>query len=423
MLLEDIRFLVTQDEERRILTDVDLLVEDGRIDEIGEDLSAPGERIDCSGKAVMPGLVNSHTHAAMTVFRGVSDSKLLQGWLEEEILPREDRLEGEDIYFGTLMGIAEMFLTGTTCFNDMYLMEGEVARAVDHAGVRAVLSYGMTDEHGMREPLEEVERLITGYKDHDLIEPAVGPHAPYTCSTEFLRKAGETAEEHDVPLHIHLSETEEENERILEAEGKTPAEYLDSLGLLGPRTVAAHCTHLNGADIEILEERGAGVAHNPAANLKLGSGIAPVPGLEGVDVGLGTDGMASNNNHNLFEEMKFASLVQKLEDPREMSAQKVLDMATIDGARVLGLEDRIGSLEEGKRADILTVELSSPELSPVNKPEDLISHLVFSFSGNVSDTMVEGDLKVRDGELTELDIDEIRGEVEDRRGRIDGESA
>lgn len=408
MILKDARFVITQDEERRILEHVDVRITDNTITEIGENLRTDDEVIDCSNKAVLPGLINSHTHAAMNLFRGISDNKILQNWLEEDIFPAEDKLTDDDIYTGTLHAIREMLQTGTTCFNDMYAPEAFVADAVNETGIRAVLSRGMFDLDGVAgEKIQESRKFVESVQDYNRITPAVAPHAIYTCSEELLCKSKEQSDEFDVPLHIHLSETQQENDDCEAEHGTTPTAYLHDLGLLSARTIGAHGVWLTEHDMRLLQKTGAGIAHNPCANLKLGSGIADVLRLQAHDVtvGIGTDGVASNNNLNMFEEMKFAALLQKNRDPTRMDEQTVLDMATIDAATLLGLDQRIGSIEPGKYADLITVDLSHPSLSPYYGKRGLLSNLVFSFNGPVSDTIVHGERLVEDGNTTAVDDD------------------
>ncbi|WEL19448.1 amidohydrolase [Candidatus Nanohalococcus occultus] len=399
MILENIRFLVTQNENREILEDIDLRIEDGKITEISENIEAEDEKIDCSNKIVLPGLINCHTHVSMSLLRGVSDDKELDEWLHEEIIPRETELSPQDVYDGALLGIKEMLKSGTTCFNDMYAPEEKVAEAVDKTGIRAVLANGIIERSDIDSRLEESREFIESFRTHPRIKPVVSPHAVYTVSENSLEKLKEQAEELDTSLHIHLSETRSENEDFKAENGERPVEFLERIGLLDENVIAAHCTHLTEEEIDLLAENSVSVSHNPCANLKLGSGIAPVPELleKEVSVGLGTDGPASNNSFNMFEEMKFASLIQKNSDPETMSAQQVLDMATVNGAEALGL-DNIGSIERGNKADLVAVEVDEA-VKPAEK-DRIVSHLVFS-TPSVSETVVDGEVLVRDGELVE----------------------
>ncbi|MFB6191269.1 MAG: amidohydrolase [Candidatus Nanohaloarchaea archaeon] len=407
MLLKDIDYLVTQNPDREILEDVDVLVRDGEIAAIGRDISADGEVIDCSGKAVIPGLVNAHTHAPMTLLRGISDDKPLQDWLKEDIFPAEEKLDEEDAFVGALLACSEMLKTGTTCFNEMYFHVDAVAKAVKTAGVRAVIGRGLTDiDGGKEEKMEQAQGFIERNLDSSLVTPSVAPHSVYTCSDELLVEAKQLAERYGLLYHIHVSETRRENlEFRVEEGGPTPVQYLYREGLLDGNTVLAHGTHLSGEDRQLVAESGAGVAHNPAANLKLGSGVAGVAEMveDGIGVGIGTDGAASNNSMNLFEEAKIASLLQKERDPGKLPAQEVLDMLTIDGAQMLGLAGEIGSIEPGKKADLVTVSLDRPGMTPRHGKKGLLSDLVFSFNGEVEDVLVDGRQVVREGEILGLD--------------------
>lgn len=421
MLLQNIRFLITQNPEREILKDVDIRVEDGRITEIGENLTTDDDVVDCSDKAVMPGLINTHTHAAMNTMRGLSDNKLLQDWLEDAIFPAEEHMDNDAVYYGTLHAIAEMVKTGTTCFNDMYAPEQPAAEAVEDAGIRAVLGRGLTDIDGDgQKKLQESKALLERYEHHDRITPVVAPHAIYTCSEELLHEARGQSEQYDTFLHTHLSETKQENDDCMAAHDMTPTAYLNDLGLLTERAVAAHAVWLTEQDMRLFQKTGAGIAHNPCSNLKLGSGIADIPRLQAHDVtlGLGTDSVASNNNLNMFEEMKFASLLQKRNDPRRMTEQAALDMATIDAAELLGLENDVGSIETGKQADLITVDLAETATSPIYGKRGILSNLVFSFHGQVTDTFVQGEPLLRNGSPNSLDMERIQAACQEAAARI-----
>lgn len=422
MLLKDVRFLVTQNAQRDVLEHVDVRIEDGIIEEIGEDLTKDGEIMDCSNSVVLPGLVNTHTHAPMNVMRGISDNRALQSWLEDVIFPAEQAMDEDGFYHGSLHSIIEMAKTGTTCFNDMYAPETPVADAVDETGMRAVLARGMIDADGDRtEKLRESKEFIEQYQEHDRITPAVSPHAIYTCSEELLRKAQEQAEQYDTLYHIHLSETKQENEDCEAEHGMTPTAYLHDHDLLTERTIAAHGVWLTEKDMRLFQKTSAGVAHNPCSNLKLGSGIADVPRLQAHDitVGLGTDSVASNNNLNMFEEAKFASLLQKRHDPRNLTEQELLDMLTIDGAELLGLDDRIGSIEEGKQADFIRIDRDDIALSPFYGKRGLLSNLIFSFHGQVNDVFVAGDRIVQEGTMTTIDEAQVKTAVQEHAEHLD----
>ena len=417
MLLKNVRYLITQNNEREILENVDIRISNGKINQIEEKIEAGIEENteDFSDKILMPGLINCHTHVSMALFRGISDDKELDAWLQEDIFPAEQERDSEDVYNGAKLGIVEMLKTGTTCFNDQYGPENKVAEAVEETGIRAVLGQGVIDiERDTEEALKESREFIEEWMDHDRINLAVNPHSVYTCSTKALEQLVEQSEEFELPIHVHVSETEKENQDMLDEKEVTPTEYLEELGVLDRKVIAAHCTHLTSNDLEILAEKDIGIAHNPCANLKLGSGIADTSEYieKGIDVGLGTDGVASNNNFNMFEEMKFASLLQKNGDPTQMSAQKALDMATINAAKVLGMEDKIGSIEKGKKADLVAIDLKREDLSPLYGKKGLISNLVFSFNGEVDDVFVDGE-QLLAGRQLKFNVDESKAEIQD----------
>jgi len=423
MLLQSARFIITQNNEREILENKDIRIKDGNITEIGDLEVQDNEKVyDCSDKVVMPGLINTHTHASMSLLRGISDNKKLEDWLHEDIFPAEEVMDKDDIYTGALLASVEMVKTGTTCFNDMYERPDQIVEAVEETGIRAVISRGLFDwDDKGEERIEEAKKAVRKYSEHELVTPGIAPHAVYTCSLELLKEMKEFAEEHDVPYHIHVSETEKENKDLMSDEGLSPTEYLHENGLFDSSVVAAHAAWLSERDRGIFEETGANVAHNPAANLKLGSGIADIPELidEGVNISLGTDGPASNNNFNLFEEMKTASLVHKIEDPRRIDERKVFDMATINGAKALGLENKIGSLEEGKKADLLVLDLNDSELRPFYGKNGLISNIVYSYTGNPEKVFVNGELVAEDGNVLNVEQSGLLEKAQDKVERFD----
>ncbi|MFB6116635.1 MAG: amidohydrolase family protein [Candidatus Nanosalina sp.] len=411
ILLMNVRYLVTQNNEREVREDVDLRIEDKEIWEIGDLEPQEGEEVlDCSGKLVMPGLINAHTHASMSLLRGISDNKELEDWLQEDIFPAEEAMEQEDLRTGAELACTEMLETGTTTFNDMYEGIDQIASAVEESGIRAVLSRGLFDwdEEGEKR-VQEAKEAVKKYSDHELVYPGIAPHAVYSCSEELLKEMKEYAEKKDVPYHIHVSETEKENRDLEAEEGVTPTQYLEENGLLDSSVVAAHAAWLSEEDKKLFEEKEANVAHNPAANLKLGSGIAEIPELleKGVNVALGTDGPASNNNFNLFEEMKTSALVHKLESPERINEQQVLDMATINGAKALGLDDEIGSIEQGKKADLIVIDLDQPEMKPFHGKKGIVSNLVFSYTGNPEKVFVNGRKVVEDEEVINISREQL----------------
>jgi len=377
---------------------------------LADDAPEPGDEqvIDAGGCVVLPGLVNAHTHLAMTLFRGYADDMGLQEWLEDWIWPAESRLSPEDVYWGSLLGACEMLRAGVTCFNDMYHMPEQAVQAAIDSGIRACPSGVMLGFLPNAEQLlEEAVDFVGELKEqaHPRIHPMLAPHAIYTCPDEMLLKVGEGAVEAGVPIHIHLCETAAEVQDSYDEHSASPIEHLNVLGLLDIPMLAAHCVHLSEADIALLAEKKVGIAHCPTSNMKLASGFAPVPELleAGALVGLGTDGCASNNNLDMLEEAHLAALLHKVHsaDPTVIPAGTALAMATRLSAQALGLGDIIGTLEVGKRADIILVDMSSPHLQP---PRDPISHLIYAAHGSdVKTTIVEGQIAMNDGEVFTID--------------------
>ncbi len=373
-----------------------------------------GRVIEAQGGLILPGLVNTHTHAAMALFRGLADDLPLMSWLNDHIFPAEAKLTAEMVKVGTRLACAEMIQSGTTCFCDMYLYEGAVAEVAHECSMRAVVgevlydfpspNYGPIDKG-----FEYTCRLIEKWRDDALITIAVEPHSPYLCAPELLQQAARISAEHQVPLVIHLSETQNEVAQIQEKFNTTPVGHLANLGVLGANLVACHAVVLSQDDIDLLKRYDVKVSHNPESNMKLASGVAPVPALieSGVCVGLGTDGCSSNNNLDLFAEMDTAAKIHKVHqmDPTVMDAATVLRMATIKAARVLGLEAAIGSLEVGKLADLIVVDTAKPHLTPMYDP---ISHLVYAVRGSdVRHTIINGRLVMHDRQLASIDLDKV----------------
>lgn len=389
---------------------------DGPVDEV----------IDGRNCVVLPGLINAHTHLAMTLFRGFADDMPLKPWLEEKVWPTEMKLTEEDVYWGTRLGTLELLRGGVTCFNDMYHYYEAATRAAVDGGIRACPSgvlLGFLKNSGdvVARALDFADRARSEHGDR--IHPMLGPHAPYTCPPELLQRVLQAAREHSLPIHIHVSETQHEVEESLAQYGVTPVQHLDRLGLLECHTLAAHCVWLQPADIETLAARKVGMAHCPGSNLKLASGFAPVPELLGAGavVALGTDGAASNNNLDLFEEMTLAALIHKARsgDPTVVKAQEALQMATINGARALGLADLVGTLEPGKRADLALVDLSAPHLQPVHH---VTSHLAYAAgASDVRMTVVEGRIVMRDGQFPDQDAAEVLAQCNERGHRLCGD--
>jgi 5-methylthioadenosine/S-adenosylhomocysteine deaminase len=414
--------VLTMDPPGTVIQNGAVAVSEDRITWTGPAAEAPvtaaGRKLDARGGIIMPGLVNTHTHAAMTLFRGLADDLPLMSWLNDHIFPAEATLTEEKVYWGALLACAEMILSGTTCFCDMYLFEGAVARAAKDAGMRAVVGEVLFDfpspHYG---PLEQgfsyTAALAEKWKGDPLVSIAVEPHSPYLCSPALLQQAHRLATDLDLRLVIHVSETRNEFEEIQKRYGMTPVRHLANIGVLSPRLLACHCVVLSEEDIALLGAHDVKIAHNPESNMKLASGIAPVPELlaAGICVGLGTDGCASNNNLDMFREMDTAAKLHKVNtlDPTVMDAGKTLRMATLAGARALGLEHATGSLTPGKKADIIVIDTRKPHLVPLYNPE---SHLVYAVSGSdVSHSVINGKVVMEDRNLMTLDLEAVMEKV------------
>lgn len=376
--------------------------------------------IDADGGIIMPGLVNAHTHAAMSLFRGFADDLPLKKWLSERIFPAEaEYLNPETVFWGALLAFVEMAASGTTCVSDGYFFQDETLRAAHKVGIRALVAQGVIDfpAPGVKDPKDNIEvarRFIKRWQDFsELILPGIFCHSPVTCSEVTLVKAWEVSQEFHLPLQIHLSETSEEVGEIVKRTGKRPVEYLDQLGVLGPGLIAAHGVHLEDEEIDRLRETDVKVVHVPESNMKLASGVARVQQMvkRGLVVGLGTDGCSSNNDLDLFLEMDTAAKLSKVfnHDPLSLDAKTVLKMATSWGARALGLEDEVGTIEVGKRADMIVVDIGEPHLCPLYDP---YSALVYSASGaDVKDVVVGGKILMRDRKFMSLDVREAMERV------------
>jgi 5-methylthioadenosine/S-adenosylhomocysteine deaminase len=400
-----------------------IAIRDGKIEATGpsdkiESAFESSETLDISGCVALPGLINAHTHAAMTLFRGLADDLPLMDWLQEHIFPAERMLNEEWVYWGTMLACAEMILSGTTAFCDMYLFEHKVAEAAKRAGMRALVGEVLYDfpspAYGeIENGLSHTESLIERWHGDPLVSIAVEPHAPYTCSPDLLKKCHEISARHEVPLVVHLAENEAEVKQILDRYGRRPVEHLEALGLLDRRLVADHCVALNETDISLLAKNRVNVVHNPESNMKLASGIAPVPRLleSGITVALGTDGCASNNNLDMFGEMDTCAKLHKAAtlDPTVLPAATALRMATQSGAKALGWEGRAGQIAPAMLADLIVVDFRKPHLTPVYNP---VSHLVYAAgAADVCHSVIGGRLVMKDRILLTLDLEEIFGHV------------
>jgi 5-methylthioadenosine/S-adenosylhomocysteine deaminase len=407
--------VITQNAAHQLLSPGAVAIDGTDIVEVGTPAAIaakyqPAETIDARGEIVLPGLVNTHTHAPMVMYRGLADDLALMDWLQKYIFPAEAKtVSPELVRTGTRLAALEMIESGTTTFADMYYFEEEIAKATVEAGLRAVLGetiiqFPVADAGTPAEGLARAERFIREFKDNGLIVPAVAPHALYTNDKTTLVASAELGRRYGVPVLIHFAETEDEVRLAREQYRLTPAAYLESIGFWGPRTLAAHGIFVTDEDIAILKRRSVGVAHNPESNMKLASGAAPVTAYlaAGVALGLGTDGAASNNDLDMFEAMRQASFLAKhaSRDPTAVPARTALDMATIGGARVLGMETLVGSLEAGKRADVITVSMRAARQTPVYDP---VSHLVYVTRGDdVRTTIVNGKILMKDRQVRTL---------------------
>jgi len=428
--------VITMNAQREIFTEGAVVVQGNSIVAVGPAVELAEkyeaeETLDCTGRVIVPGLVNAHTHVPMSLLRGLADDLRLEVWLHGYMLPVERKfVSPEFCYWGALLSCAEMIRSGVTCFADMYYYEDEVAKAAAKAGVRAVCAETLMrsptpDSASYDEGLDRCREFVERWKGHELITPAVGPHSSYMCTPELLLEAARLAREYDVPLLIHLSETREEVEESRKLNGCGPVAYVDRYGVLETKAVAAHCVHVSQEEMELMARRGIGVVHNPTSNLKLASGVADVKRMLdlGLKVGLGTDGPASNNDQDMFEEMRLAALLAKgvTGDPTAVPAQAALAMATIGGARALHMEDIIGSIEVGKRADLVVVDLDKPHVTPKFglSEGNVYAQLVYAAkSTDVCHVLVDGRLLMRDGELLTVDMDAVEAEAQRMADKI-----
>ena len=423
--------IVTMNAERTVIENGAIAITNGKIDLIGtrgivERNSRPKRVINATGKVIIPGLINTHTHAAMSLFRGISDDLDLNDWLTKFIFPAEAKNVTEPfVRAGTRLALAEMIRGGTTTYCDMYYFEDAVADESKKAGVRGVLGetiidFPVADNKTNAEMMAYSERFIRKWQNDPLIVPAMAPHAPYTVSTEHLNAIRALSDKLDAAVVIHVAETKKERDDILAKYGKTPAAYLDSIGFLSNRTIAAHSVWMTDEELDIYKRRGVGSAHCPQSNMKLASGVAPIPAMlaKDVAVGIGTDGAASNNDLNMWEEMDTAAKLHKLtsNDPKTLPAEQAFEMATIRGARALHLEKITGSLEVGKRADIAIVDLDSLNQTPYF---NIYSALVYSTKAtDVRTVIINGRVVMLDRRLLTLNENVIKKDANAYRKKI-----
>jgi 5-methylthioadenosine/S-adenosylhomocysteine deaminase len=424
--------IVTMDGEHRVIENGAIAITGGRITAVGaaaeiERNHRARETVDARGRIIIPGLINGHTHVPMVLFRGLADDLELNEWLTRYIFPAEARNVTEEfVRTGTRLGLAEMIRGGTTTFCDMYYFEDAIAEETARAGVRGVLGetvidFPAPDNRTNAEMMAYTERFVQRWRNHPLITPAIAPHAPYTVSEANLRAVRQFSDRTGAPVVIHVAETRREVEDVGRAQGGArPVEYLARINFLNNRTIAAHVIHVTTAEIETLRRFGVGIVHNPQSNMKLASGVAPVPEMLRLNVflGLGTDGAASNNDLNMWEEMDTAAKLHKLisNDPRVVSAREAFEMATIRGARALHLEREIGSLEVGKRADIVIVDADSLHQTPLY---NIYSQLVYSTkASDVRTVIIEGRVVMRDRRLLTIDEPAMRRQAEQFRASI-----
>jgi len=400
-----------------VAIDQDIFIAVGPESEILNSYTAE-EIIDANGKILMPGFVNAHTHVPMTLLRGLADDLRLDVWLLGYMMPVErEYVTPEFVKLGTKLACAEMIRSGITCFADMYYFEDDVAEATAEVGLRAVcaesiLKFPTPDAQSFEESLAYSKKFIEKWKNHPLIIPAIAPHAPYTCTPEIIEKSKNIALDYDIPLHIHLAETQSEVENVVAEHGMPVIPYMDKLNLFEAKVIAAHCVHIDPGEIRLLKAKNAGVAHNPSSNLKLASGISPVKQMMdlGINVGIGTDGPASNNDLDMFEEIRLTTFLAKGSsgDPTALPARTTIAMATRIGAKALHIEDITGSISPGKRADLILIDIQKIHNSPWFRHlnESLYSQVVYAAKANdVSDLMVNGKWLMKKSEL--MTIDEI----------------
>jgi len=413
-------WIVTQDPQRRIIRG-DVVVDGERIVSVGKEYKGSADReIDASGDIVMPGLINTHTHVAMAVMKGAVDDISFPKFLERVFRIDSERTD-RDIDIGTKIGCAEMIRSGTTTFVDLYYSEDVIAKAVAEAGIRGVLCWCVLDEELTTQkgnPMQNCKRFYDNFKNKRKIIPGAGLQGVYVCGEETCRKAKEFSDEKNIPLTLHLSETRGEVNEHRKKTGKRPAEWLNDIGVLGGNTIAAHSAWLTMNEVKIMADAGASISSCPVSNMKLATGgVAPIPEFQryGVNVTVGTDGSTTNNSLDMMAEMKTLGLLQKSSrwDPTVASAQELLDFATVNAAKAIGMQDSLGSVEEGKYADIVILNGRSPNIRPL-LPENMVSNIIYSASSsNVKTVMCQGDIVMEGGRISTINEEEVLSASED----------
>lgn len=413
ILIENI-MIVTMDEEREIINEGYILIKNDKINEVksGAYLGNKESLYIINGKdhCAMPGLINAHTHAAMTIFRGYGEGLPLMRWLNEKIWPIESKLKGEHVKIATELAALEMLRSGTTCFNDMYFYEDEVIKVSKEFNIRGIIGVSIMGDNWEQQLKEamDIDKKIKEDKS-GLLDCLIAPHSPYTLSKEALEVIGKEAKSNNKNIHIHISETQDEVNIIKEKYNKTSCEFLQDVGIFNSKVAAAHCVYLTDKDMNILKENGASVIYNPQSNMKLASGIAKIADMIDMDINvcLGTDGTSSNNNLNMIEEMETGIVLQKLyyKDATKLSAKKALEMATYNGARALMNNKKLGKIKEDYLADIVLLDLNKPNMVPVN---DIHSNIVFSANGSeVEYVIVNGNIVMEKGEFKHIDAERV----------------
>ncbi|MDU5987900.1 amidohydrolase [Anaerococcus vaginalis] len=409
ILIENVKILTMADGE--VIKNGNIYIENEKIKKITSDKIdfSYDKKIDGKNYLAMPGFVNAHTHVGMSLFRNFSDDVDLMTWLNEKIWPLEDKLIEQDVYWASLLSHAEMIMTGTTSFADMYYFEDQTIKALEKSKMRAQISRGLTLEDKNYKKIEENIDLFKKYENsqNGRIDIAFGPHAVYTTDKNYLKEINKYAKKYNMPIHIHLSETKTENTDCMKRFNQSPTEVFEECGIFENKTIAAHGVYLSDKDLDILSKYDVSVVHNPSSNLKLSSGFLDCTRVinKKINLAMGTDSSASNNNLSMIKEISLTSLVSKYNNPQNLKAYDVLKMATINGAKALGLDDKIGTLEEGKLADIILIDLNNPNHTPQN---NLISSLPYStFDKDVSYVIINGDLVYDDKKFVYLNEKEI----------------